>query len=140
MMLPAYRPMQDGSFIPGYETAWIVEGSFWSMSWEATTARLGVSPPSPSGHWKGWEIVVSGALANHFFVLAYITTVLRWYRIAAACATISALFAIGCLLPGQIVEINRAWFLGPGYFAWCAATAILATATLRIARSNSRTA
>jgi hypothetical protein len=36
MVLPAYRPMRYGSFMPGYEIAWMVELFFWSMSWDAS--------------------------------------------------------------------------------------------------------
>jgi hypothetical protein len=104
--------------------AWLVEGVFWEMSWESTKIVFGASPSRPPGYWGGWPIFLGGALANNFFVLAYLTVLFRRFRLAAAFSTASVLCAIGCLLPGH----------GPGYFVWCLATVMLAITTLRIVR------
>lgn len=134
MILPSYRVWNPGIFSPGYEMAWLVEGIFLEMSWESMKAVLGVSPPPPSSRWDGWPVFLSGACANHLFILAYLTVLFRRYRTAAVFATGSALCGIGCLLPGQIIAFKKGWSLGPGYFVWCAAAVMLAITTVRVAR------
>jgi|GEM_PF-5008342 len=138
MLLPAFRIQilndHEGHFSAGYEMAWLVEAVFWTMSWESTKIAFGAAPPPPSGRWGGWQILLPGAMANHFFLLACLMVFLRRFRMAVACSTLSALCAIGCLLPWQILDFRKGWVLGPGYFVWCAATVLLAIATWRIAR------
>jgi hypothetical protein len=137
MLLPAYRIQiwndHDGRFGPGYEIAWLVEAIFCEMSWESVNSVFGAAPMPSSGRWSDWQIFL-GAMANHFFLLACLMVLLRRFRMAVACSMLSALCAIGCLLPWQIIDFKKGWSLGPGYFVWCAATVLLAIATWRIAR------
>jgi hypothetical protein len=138
MPLPAYRIQiwndHDGPFSPGYEMAWIVEAVYWAMSWESIKTVFGATPVPSSGAWNGWQIFLPGAMANHLFLLACLMLLFRRFRTAVACSTLSALCAIGCLLPWQLIDFRNGWSLGPGYFVWCTATVLLAIATWRIAQ------
>jgi hypothetical protein len=131
MLLPAYRIWNYVPFSPGYEMAWLVEVFFWEMSWESINMVFGAIPVSPSSRWSGWETFLTGAMVNHLFLLACLMVLFRRFRMAVA---FSALCAIGCLLPGQAIDLRNGWLLGPGYFVWCAAAVMLAIATWRIAR------
>jgi hypothetical protein len=134
MLLPAFQVWNGQPFSPGYKMAWLVENFFWRMSWESINIVFGAVPVPSSGRWGGWEILLTGAMANHLFLLACLMVLFRRFRMAVACSTLSALCAIGCLLPWQIIDFGKGWSLGPGYFVWCAATVLLAIATWRIAR------
>ncbi|HEY2253895.1 MAG TPA: hypothetical protein VGH74_22625 [Planctomycetaceae bacterium] len=120
MLLPAYRIRiwndQDGRFSLGYEMAWLVEGVFWTLSWESIKTVFAAGPVPSSGGWDGLQILLPGAMANHLFLLAGVTVLFRRFRMAVAFSTLSALCAIGCLLPWQISAIRKEWSLGPGYF------------------------
>jgi|SRR5579863_747625 len=135
MLLPAYRVWPtDAYFIPGYHVAWFVEFFFWGISWESIKMFFGTIPVSQSNRWSGWELLLPGAMANHLFLLAFITVLFRRFRMAVFFSTLSAACAIGWLLPGQAVNFSEGWHLGPGYFVWFAATVVLAIATWRVAR------
>ena len=56
----------------------------------------------------------------------------------------AALYAVGCMLPEQLLEQNYYAesgidsCLGPGYFVWCAAPILLAVAAFRASRFEPR--
>lgn len=126
--LPAYRIFSD--FAPGYEIALAAESMTWEFSkgvvqqsWSAGTIPSVVGFGGAAENLWGDMAILGGAAANHLFVIAYIAALCRWLRTAAVCAWLAVVAATGCLLPGQLFETH--WFLGPGYFLWCAAPVLL---------------
>ena len=67
MLLPAFQVWNGQPFSPGYKMAWLVENFFWRMSWESINIVFGAVPVPSSGRWGGWEILLTGAMANHLF-------------------------------------------------------------------------
>ena len=139
MLLPAYRIQfldddDDRHFDPGYEMAWFVEGAFWQMTWEAS--QIPFRRDSASTYYPLGLILVliPGAMANHFFLLGCLALRFRWLRMAVIFSILSALCAIGCLLPWEISDPTDEWSLGPGYFVWCTAAVVLTVGSWRVAR------
>lgn len=143
LCLPAVRiqPVgwsNDRSFDPGYAIAFWTEAIVVETAFEAgrTMANSAFGAPFPRGAidlTNSWGIL-AGATANHLLGLACLATLFRRLRLGTALAGLSALIAIGCMLPEQINEWSNGWILGPGYIVWCAAPVVLMVRTWRAAR------
>lgn len=132
-ILPSYRVFDE--YTPGWSCALVTEEFLFELNKQSIESALRLTPSLHQYNFSEWSVFVSGASANHLFVIAYVAAIFKRFRITCLFAGLSALCAIGCLLPGQMVEISRGWRLGPGYFVWCAAPVLLSATTLRAART-----
>ncbi|MGQ0633020.1 MAG: hypothetical protein ACT4QC_00255 [Planctomycetaceae bacterium] len=136
-LLPAVEIMQG--FAPGYMCAYWVEAVVSELNERALHSA---TQGSSMSRWEWGDLMfIAGAMANHFFLLAYAACVLRRPRVTAVLAVLSALCAVASMLPGQVLDLfsNHKWFLGQGYFVWCAAPMILAAgAVLAVKPPKSR--
>ena len=132
-LLSSFRIFTD--FTPGHQIAWTVEAATMSNSWKLLLFATGQATSLPGGPTIDASIA-AGATANHLFVVGYAAAIFRKYRAAAFFAAVAAMCAIGCLLPEQLTDLDQGWFLGPGYFAWCAAPVLLTVAAVREWRRN----
>jgi hypothetical protein len=134
MILPSFRVF-DG-FSAGFEVALTAEIVTMNFA-RNVAARFASGGPVPGvlfssvGTESLWGdiAILAGAAANHLFVLALAAAWFRWRKTAVASARLAALAAVGCMLPAQILDSR--WYLGPGYFVWCAAFIVLAVAVSR---------
>lgn len=130
--LPAYRLQlfSEPSYEVGWQTALFAEMIVWGLATEVASSAIS-GGPIPLAAANGADlrlslVMLGGAAANHLFLLACAAALFRRKRIASASAWFAFILAVGCLTPGQLFE--QEWYLGPGYFAWCAAPALLAFA------------
>lgn len=138
LALPALRIFVE--FVPGYVVVRSIEEAI-IFDFAPELARMTFRAQAGGGGLKlieVWPLLAAGT-ANHLFALACLLTICRRVRLAAVLAGLSAAFAIGSALPYQIMDWKDGWYLGPGYFVWCAAPLVLMAATWRVDRT-SRTA
>ncbi len=134
LCLPAY-PIWE-TFEPGYSVALSTEAIAFEAGEKLARQAFGASRARGGVDLTDSWPILAGATANHLFALACLTTIFRRLRLAAVLAGLSALFAIGCLVPVQIMERENGWVLGPGYFVWCAAPVVLIVTTRRADRGS----
>lgn len=125
-------------FEPGYQAALFVELAAWDVGIKLARSAAGPVASTDGFNLSGNWPILAGATANHLLALSCLGAICRRLRLATWLAILSAGFAIGSLLPAQLLNLDRSWDLGPGYFLWCAAPLALAWSLCLLQREQRR--